>query len=492
MSDHKDAHEALKYPECDIGDLWAYHQRQSDGSQTVVLVMTVNVGEVGMVPYGPRRNRNAERYTTVPHRLLSEYEREHPIGSRDAVGHGGLLRGGDQRARLTDFLAFSPDAVYEFRFALPTGTKGTYEPALSFKIVFTGAGGVPGPGKEPNTQPMQLIRATREAGDSIETGDRTGKALTPLSTNDGPRSSIGTETNEARYEGARLYAGHRQDPFYFDFEGVESKVADQYRRELCKEGAPSGGKSAAFSQNFNISAIVLELEPSQIFGESEPTSFQVWSATTRDGHPIDRAGLPLFNPTFLPKEHYETVLDSFNATRYADQCNAFAPLVEESLTRLEAEGEVLTAELLPDVLCIDLDQAPGLTRGSDQPNDSDQSNGLGPPNGRTLQQGDPTHYWIERLDRGAYERSGRDHDPNSPVPLAEEFPYLAPPCGDRPGWTKPDLPDDPAWPAGAPHESCDCYLDSLEDPGEDHRKDSSDRMAGTQEVPVVAAKAYTG
>jgi hypothetical protein len=476
MSDHKDAHEALKYPECDIGDFWAYHVGQPRETQTIVLVMTVNVGEVGMVWYGPRKNRNSRQYTTVPHRLQSKLPKRFSATDKANDEFGGMLKLGDQRARLTDYLSFNPDAVYEFRFAMPSEANGTFEPALSFKVVFSGNGGLPGRKRKPVPQSMQLLKAVTDAGDSVERGDRSGTVIPLSSPKGGPRTSIGDEEIVASKDQIKLYAGHRQDPFYFDFEGVDSKVAHQYRKELCKEGAPSGGRSAAFSQAFNISAIVLELPVSEIVGDRNASTFRVWAATTRDGHPIDRAGLPLFNPTFLPKEHFEDVLDSFNATRYAAQYAAFAPLVDENLRRLGAQDTVGIDSLLPDALSIDLDAPAGL------------------PNGRTLRQGDPTHHWIEKLDPGAYARSTRpEYDPDSPVKLLDRFPYLPPPCGDRQGWTRYTPSPDPGWPQGENEESsCDCYLDSREDPGRDHRENRFIMMAGAQDSTMAPPGTYPG
>jgi Domain of unknown function (DUF4331) len=464
MSDHKDAHLAEKYPECDIGDLWAFHTGLGAEAR-VVFVMTVNAGEVGLVHYGPRGHRNTGLYTTVPKRLLPYVPRP------GAVEAAGLLAAGDLRGRLTGHLRFHPDAVYEFRIAKRDG-EGVLRPAISFKVVFDGEGGIPSGRRTPQRQPMSLLKAEADRGDHVERGDNSGRRI---SFDRQPETHIATDPQRpddvvgfvasTPAGPVRLFAGPRQDPFTFDFEGVKTRLAHQYRKELCGTGAPSGGSSDAFSRAFNISAIVLEVPIQEILSEEEigrRETFAVWSATTLQGHPINRAGWPLFKPSFLPKSDFEEIIDPTNATRLEQQRAVFTPLLEESLQRLDVPAEVrrrLIDLVLPDALALDVWRPPGL--------------GQAPPNGRTLgSAGDPARFFISLVDPAAYEKRRRKAVTDRPPPLEPlpGFPYLtAPSATTAPrgsaGWSDFVPIPDPPWPTGWDEPtSCDDYLDGLIDP----------------------------
>lgn len=466
MSDHQDAHLAKLHPECDIGDLWAFHNGRGHRAR-VVFVMTLNAGNVGLVHYGPRSNRNARLYTTVPKRFL------HHVRNRRRVHAGGLLAEGDLRRQLTGRLRFHPDAVYEFRIAKPD-EDGVLRPATSFKIVFQGEGGIPEGRRRPQRQSMELLKAVADRGDHVERGDRSGKEIvfdrepvTMTSVDPQGPTDLRWFSAPTTHGPIQLFAGPRQDPFTFDFEGVRTLVANQFRKELCASGGMSGGNSDAFSRAFNISAIVLEVPIQEILTDAEidaGTTFGAWSATTLDGHPINRAGWPLYKPTFLPKHDFEGILDPTNGTRLEHQRELFEPLLRESLGRLgvppETEDDLIDL-VVPDALPIDVHRAAGLDEQ--------------PPNGRTLDaSGDPTRYFINYIEPGAYRgrRRAKGRRPPRFRPL-DHFPYLTAPSADpqsrgSSGWTDFVPIPDPPWPPRnrdwREPSSCDDYLDGQLDP----------------------------
>lgn len=464
MSDHQDAHLAKLHPECDIGDFWAY--RSGTGAEArIVLVMTLNAGNIGRVHYGPRGNRNQHLVTTVPKRFLGYLDEDH---QKEAKSNGLMVRA-DIRRELTRYLRFHPDAVYEFRFAMD---KASPRAAVSFKVVFEGAGGVRGSTSVPQT--ITVLKAVAADGDHVERGDRSGTRVDfagqPRTyTGDDPQDigSVSGFHSGPRPDGGRIqvFAGPRMDPFIFDFEGQNSPVAYQYRRELCLSGAPSGGRSDAFSRAFNISAIVLEIPVLEILSKEEADAnreFYVWSATTLDGHPINRAGWPLFKPTFLPKEYFDAVLDPTNATHWADQKRAMAPLLRENFQRLGVHPSLwdeLIEQALPDALPIRVCDPVGLQH----------------ENGRELTiGGDPAVYWIGRLDT-PYTPPSR---PNPYTPH-DVFPYLRAPSAEAAtdGWQDYLPIPDPAWPAHPGRRTgCDDFQLSREDP--------TDRHAGQRPMTV--------
>lgn len=468
MSDHQDAHLAKLHPECDIGDFWVYHHGRGLDAR-VVFVMTLNAGNVGLVHYGPRGNRNEALYTTVPKRFLAH------VPDRGLVRSKGLLAPGDHRRDLTARLRFHPDAVYEFRIAKPDGS--ALRPVMSYKIIFDGEGGIPDGMDEPQPQRVQLLRAETELGDHVERGDRSGTEV--ALTGDVRTYTASDPQDPANVPGfagttdagvIQLFAGPRQDPFTFDFEGVRTPLAHQYRKELCAGGGPSGGSSDAFSRAFNISAIVLEVPIQDILTTAEiesGMSFAAWSATTLEGHPINRAGWPLFKPTFLPKEYFEGIIDPTNGTKLERQQAVLTPLLREELDRLGASShtsDALVQMVVPDALAVDVSREPGLTQS--------------PPNGRTLDaSGDPARFFVTALDPEAYdERSSPTGRPPALRPL-EQFPYLTAPAAapgstGSAGWTDYVPIPDPPWPSPTPTwnepSSADDYLDGLLDPSVRH------------------------
>lgn len=466
MSDHQDAHLAKLHPECDIGDFWVFHHGVGADAR-VVFVMTLNAGNVGMVHYGPVGNRNARLFTTVPKRFRSRLRRAHS----DLEWAGPLVLG-DHRRFLTAGLRFHPNAVYEFRIAVPDAS-GTLQPRLSFKIVVDGEGGFAENRDEPRRQTMQLLRADQRDGDHVERGDRSGTEIpfAEAATIDhaaDPQDVPTVHTVPWYGETQRpvqLYAGPRQDPFTFDFEGVRTQLAHQYRKELCSGGAPSGGNSDAFSRAFNISAIVLEVPIQAILADEEiaaNTTFAAWSATTLDGHPINRAGWPLFKPTFLPKEYFEQILDPTNGTKLARQTEVLTPLLVEELNRLGVTPDTRDALIdlvVPDAVPVDVSRPPGLMQT--------------PPNGRTLDAtGDPAKFFVSSVDPGTYPVPGVT-GPRPGLTALDAFPYLTAPSADpassgSTGWTDYTPIPDPPWPTRTDDwrepTSADEYLDGLLDP----------------------------
>lgn len=171
--------------------------------------------------------------------------------------------------------------------------------------------------------------------------------------------------------GVRLFAGVRDDPFFFDLNAFNAGA------KFC-QGA--GGTGSDFFLGLNSSAIVLSV-PTSALGASQ---LGVWAQTmTQDSNGVwvrvDRMGRPAINTAFIPDNPFEaraSLEDDFNVTHpRADQAKWRAELVD-SLNLLHSLNDAtddktddakkvagLADVLLPDVLTVDLSKATGFLNG---------------------------------------------------------------------------------------------------------------------------------
>lgn len=286
----------------------------------------------------------------------------------------------------TEGLRLDPGAVYEFKFDID----GDAIPELAYRVVVAGSG------------PRQQITLLRAVGDEAKLYNGSGEViLTGL-------TSAGAAVDVLRGpSGEMLYVGPRQDPFFFNFVGVDSPLADTFRAAISQDGLPNQGTSANTFAPTNITAIVLEVP-------MEHEKFTTWGVTTLEGHRIDRAGRPSVSAIFLPSPPYGGLRDAFNASNPDEDLDRFGDVFRATLRRYKAD-ENLANRFLPDVLPIDLSQPTVY------------------PNGRGLTE-DPVYDQILVVNPGATGGSGSHVNP---LPFTPAFPYLTPPVGDRPGWTPP-------------------------------------------------------
>ncbi|MES2210816.1 MAG: DUF4331 family protein [Chloroflexota bacterium] len=151
---------------------------------------------------------------------------------------------------------------------------------------------------------------------------------------------------------AKLYAGVKDDPFFFDLASFKSW------RDPDADGAFTYTGSTAFAgvdffRGTNISTIVLEI-PDAWLGASA----NFWASTVdRDGMTIDRMGKPALATVFVNPFGGTSDKDAYNATMPSDDVATWAPLfiAVESVFYPEAGvPEAITGLLLPDVLHLDV------------------------------------------------------------------------------------------------------------------------------------------
>ncbi|MCB1043805.1 MAG: DUF4331 family protein [Acidobacteria bacterium] len=222
-----------------------------------------------------------------------------------------------------------------------------------------------------------------------------------------PPSEEPEPSHELIFEGsndARIFAGPRDDPFFFDFVG--------FSRVLAGTGSFSGSDSFA---GYNVSAIVVELPISVISDGS--SVLNIWAVTEleqpggqlfKEALPrwktLDRMGNPGVATALIPPG----LKDFYNASPPNRDAELFAPSIVASLTALGTTADnigVLASVAVPDLLTIDVSAPSGF------------------PNGRTLDDD-----VIDVLFHFIFNQSGvTDGVASNDAAFMGEFPFLAAP-----------------------------------------------------------------
>jgi hypothetical protein len=167
--------------------------------------------------------------------------------------------------------------------------------------------------------------------------------------------------------GVSVFAGLRDDPFFFDLPGFQGFLANP---QVPAKGlrAPGAGDPADAFRGTNIMAIVVELPVTVVTGGSGANSgmIKTWVSTSRSGR-IDRMAIPAINTALIPSAQK----DAFNAAHPINDARDFQPAaintvrtlrgVVDGLFGVRQDGgplgnltaEQVGAALVPDVVTID-------------------------------------------------------------------------------------------------------------------------------------------
>jgi hypothetical protein len=270
--------------------------------------------------------------------------------------------------------AFSPRVLY--RFAIDN----TGGPAFERRIDITFS--------PPSAPGVQTFRA-RFPGGTVIDGD-----VTPPST---PNDPVIVEDVAS---GISIFAGPRDDPFFFDLVGLNRLRA----------GLTNPFRGIDSFAGFNLSAIVIELpadllsdggDEVAVSGFTLRKNAQTFTVVDRR---LDRMGVPVVNTVFIPFG----LKDEFNRSLPRNDENRFADEVQASLDAFgtpDDNAEFLAAAVIPDLLRLDLTQPDGF------------------PNGRQLED-DVIDILLALIFPGGPTTDGVDANDRA---FLESFPYLAPP-----------------------------------------------------------------
>ena len=318
---------------------------------------------------------------------------------------------------------FSTKARYEFMVsrvadndASPTGVSDV---TLQFTFAAPNA-----QGEQPYT--MTVVEGGTTTG--TVTGQTTALDDEPMVTSGG----VGDST-------VKVFAGLREDPFYFDVE--------QFFR--VRAGALGLGpavpfrspdEAVDFAAGYNVNAIAVQIPTALLAGDSGATTFDVWQTiSTGSGttfNQVERLARPAINEGLVFTNDFLNALNSvtpeFEASALAGEepaASTAGPIVAEVTRTLKALGNsdertsALIGAFLPDVMRIDTTAPTGY--GS-------ASNEKGSPIGGRLLKDDVIDITLSVLtgNPDASDNVSYEGTPGNPSqghdPLIADFPYLAP------------------------------------------------------------------
>jgi hypothetical protein len=319
---------------------------------------------------------------------------------------------------------FSTQARYEFmvsrvadKNATPTGT-----PDVTLRFQFSA----------PNANNQQPYKLT-----VIENGRSKG-VIEGLTTPLKDQPAVNTAT--IGQSSLKVFAGLREDPFFFDVEQFFRVRAGALGMGPAV-GFRDPSKAVDFATGYNVNAIAVQVPIALLKGNSQATTFDVWEtislpANGRKFNQVERLGRPGVNEALLTTNDLLNTLNSvtpeFEAAALAGKqpaAGAAAPIISEASRTLKALGNddartnALLGAFLPDVMRIDTTVPTGF--GS-------VLNEKGSPIGGRLLKDDVVDITLSVLTNGAvtgdnvsYEGAAgnpaQGHDP-----LIADFPYLAP------------------------------------------------------------------
>jgi hypothetical protein len=234
----------------------------------------------------------------------------------------------------------------------------------------------------------------------------------------GAIDNAGTVPIVADSQGIKVFAGARDDPFFFDF---------VYVINILNGVANTRNPGIDFFAGVNVSVIAIELPPEMLKGSSN--TIHVWGTTNllssakrsvkaKKGEmpsfettgaktyvQFDRMGLPAINTVLISSEHK----NAFNVTPPSLDATLFRTDVVDHIKALNGQDQLnadTTASIvLPDVLTLDVGKTSGFLNGR-RPED------------------DVIDAELNLLTKGGLTSDGVNAND---VPFLQDFPFFAPP-----------------------------------------------------------------
>jgi len=174
--------------------------------------------------------------------------------------------------------------------------------------------------------------------------------------------------------GVKVFAGLRDDPFFFDLTGFQGFIANPQVPAAGLRPAGAGAPADAFAGT-NILAIVMELPVTVATGGSSANSgtIRAWVSSTRDGTRIDRMAIPAINTALIPSAQK----DAFNAANPINDAASYRATATTTINALRGavdklfgvsfpqdggplgplSADQVGAALIPDIVTIDFSKA---------------------------------------------------------------------------------------------------------------------------------------
>lgn len=269
--------------------------------------------------------------------------------------------------------------------------------------------------------------------------DRGNHVTTGITTPIGSQPNV-QQTRMGNNFQVSIFAGLREDPFFFDVE--------QFFR--VRAGAAGFGpavgfrtpdRAVDFASGYNVNAIAVRVPIKLLQGNTNAKVFDVWETISiagqgRDFQQVERLARPGINEGLIISNNLLNTLNSigpdFEAAALAGkqpQARAAAPVIAEASETLKALGNdstrtsALLQAFLPDVMRIDTTAASGY---------GNALNAKGSPVRGRLLKDDVIDITLSVLSNGAIKSDNVSYEgtPGNPAqghqPLVTSFPYLAP------------------------------------------------------------------
>jgi len=253
---------------------------------------------------------------------------------------------------------YDPDVIFQIGFDL-TG-KGTFQNYVSaqFSPLTDGAGS------------LQTLTVTLPSGKTI-----TGNVTQPTIQIPEPTPTIIAK------DGVKVFAGPRDDPFFFDLIGFNRVVAEINATSV--NGGPGKVDPSLFTHvdafaGFNVQALVIEAPIADFVGKTQKFGISAFSyrkvgpkirsdarTVKFDGtvyESVDRMGNPAVNTAFISP----ALKDGYNTSLPKNDEADFESVVLASLKKYgtnAADTKILASIVFPDTLKLDLSKPDGFPNG---------------------------------------------------------------------------------------------------------------------------------
>jgi hypothetical protein len=260
----------------------------------------------------------------------------------------------------TETAHFRPSALYE----LKVDTNGDAVADIAYRFRF-------GKVAERDDDSDQTVQVRRATGAAAARTEWSGKVVANGRTTEADDDPVVT----GLAGGGRLFAGPRDDPFFFDLAGFV-----QFKQRLLAGSTDLGELLGGFTgtdtfAGTNISAIVLELPTSKLGPTGSTVGIWATTAIRQDNRwvQVERMARPAINTVFNHTDADKDTANRISPTddRAFDRDNVLGVLDAigdvldaNGLDRYDAATEAAIADLLlPDVLTIELGNAGGFLNG---------------------------------------------------------------------------------------------------------------------------------
>ena len=144
----------------------------------------------------------------------------------------------------------------------------------------------------------------------------------------------------------KVFAGQRDDPFFFDLVAFKHFVAGPYVPAAGLRAAADGAPANTFAGT-NVTYFVMELPVTAVTGQpaSNTGTIKAWVSTTNNGQRVDRMAIPAINTALIPADQK----DNFNQGSPATDVASWQATAKTTIDGLRsAVDAVLTPAVGPE------------------------------------------------------------------------------------------------------------------------------------------------